>query len=372
MRWNADERRGAVSAIAVGRVAAVPAFLAVCVRQPGVRTAPLLLLVVGAFLFACLGAVLLLGNGWQRAPLPVMLAVDAVFIAGFIAVSGGGGSDARFVGPLVLVSVAIALPRSLSIWHSAWLTAVCAIPVLAMSVDEEPVVSFFAVSGLAAVLAYTIAAAAEAGTRQLQDLAAERRELLAAALTFEQDTRRELAQDVHDRALQTMLAARQDLVEAAEAGDSKPLALARAELDSAIGAVRDAVHELHAGALTGPLPQSLHALMGRISARHGVEAEAVVDGTGGEHSEMLWAVARQLVADALDRRDVTRMQVSLRDGSDGGTVLVVRDDGRASSMRGEATGLAVATSTERVVHAGGELEVERRIGSTTVTVRMRG
>lgn len=364
MRWNTEERRNGVRAIGLCRVVAVPVFLAVCLLQDDAHVAPLVALAAVMLAVTGAGLAMLRGERWQDAPLPLFLVVDAFAVAGAIALSGGGESDARFVAPLVLVGVAVALPRSLSAWNSLGLTAACAVPVLAIHGGHDSG-SFFVASAFAALLALTVARDAEDATLALRALAEERRTLMAAALDVESGTRRDVAQDVHDRALQTMLAVRQDLDEAAN-GDLEMLAEGRRGVDDAIMAIRDAVHELDAGALTGRLRPSLHALMERAAATYGIEAHATVELDAGVHDELLYGVARQLVPDAAQRAGTTTVSVSLRRDGDK-VVLEVCDDG---GLLARSFGLAVATCAERLAAAGGALEVRRTAAGNAVAARL--
>lgn len=364
MRWNDEERRGFVRAVGAQRLLAVPAFVVAGVAQHGGHSQALLAL--GAVLVALNTAVLrrLSGPAWRSVPLPALLAFDCVAIASAIALSGGSASHNRFLALLLIVSIGVCMPRSLLLRMAGLLVGLCAVPVVLMG--EEEVFDFFVVAAFATLAAASLSRVGEEATARLAALAAERRTLLASALDAEHGTRRLLAQDVHDRALQTLLAARQDLEEAAD-GAGGAMERGRRGVDEAILAVRDTVHELHSGALTGQLADSLAALAARVNTEGRVRAQVHVDPVVSRHEELLFAVARQLTADAVARDGTTAVQLWLRQEGDE-VVLEVADDGAHDTR---ANGLPRATSAERLAEAGGSLRVEpASTGGTRVRARL--
>ncbi len=362
MRWNAEERRAGVQAVAVQRAVAAPVFLLVALLQDDPQTGWIIALGSVLVVANLLSGAWLLGPRWRSAPLPWLLAIDSVGIASAVALSGGADSDVRFLFIGTIVATAICLPRRMILLIDALVIGLVGLVVLLMP-GEEPALVFFFAAVMATVLATSVAWVGERNTDRLSGLADERRTLLANALDAEQGTRKVLAQEVHDRVLQNLLAARQDLEEAA---DEAPGALeaGRVGVDAAISGVRDAVHELHAGALAGRLPEALRALASRTTQTSAVVATAEVTAGSTRHDELLYAVARQLVAESLAREGTRTLQLGLRcDQED--IVLEVQDDG-APAQREIDTGLGFATSAARVAEAGGKL----RISSTPTGTRV--
>lgn len=366
MRWNDDERRAGVQAVAVQRAAAVPVFLGVALLQDDVETAWALALGVIALLANGVTAVWLLGARWRSAPLPGLLALDSIAIAVAVALTGGADSDVRFLFIATIVATAVCLPQRMILVIDGLVIVLTGLVVVLMPGEESPI-TFFLAAALATILATTVAWVGEQNAARLSRLADERRTLLADALDAEQTTRRVLAQEVHDRVLQTLLAARQDLEEAA-ADAPGALGAGRSGVDAAIAGVRDAVHELHAGALAGKLPGALRALADRTTQTTGIDTRSDVQAGPTRHDELLYAVARQLVLAAAAREGATTLELALRrDGAD--VVLEVTDDGRPDHRAAEPR-LGFATSAARIAEAGGVLRVEVGTGGTKVSARL--
>ena len=76
-------------------------------------------------------------------------------------------------------------------------------------------------------------------------LSAQRQRLVAEALTAEERERKQLAQDLHDGAIQNLLAARHDLDLAAGADPDGPEARAHAAITATVAELRGAVSDLH-------------------------------------------------------------------------------------------------------------------------------
>src|SRR5204863_7177317 len=109
---------------------------------------------------------------------------------------------------------------------------------------------------------------ARAQSEEIAKLAEARGELVAQLLLAEERTRRRIAQVLHDDALQRLLAAHQDLIEAApgRAGVSRP----HKTLEGTIERLRDAVAALHPITLQqGDLETALNAIARQHAGRGG-------------------------------------------------------------------------------------------------------
>ena len=201
-------------------------------------------------------------------------------------------------------------------------------------------------------------------------LAESRGELVAQLLLAEERTRRGIAQALHDDALQRLLSAHQDLIEAApgRAGVTR----AHKALEGTIDRLRDAVVALHPVTLQqGDLETALtaitrqHAARGRL--RHTV---SVGQDAAGHQDDLVLSLARELLANVARHAQASRCSVSVaREG--GQLTLEVADDGRGippgrqdEALREGHIGLASAI--QRVQAMGGEAEVSSEPGSGTV------
>ncbi|MGK5627850.1 sensor histidine kinase [Streptomyces sp. URMC 123] len=308
--------------------------------------------------------------------------VDLLLFTGLAALSGGQDSTVRyayFVWPVA--TVLWQMPRL-----TAAIGAVCVGAYAVMSVPrlidgrgEEawPIVVD------AAYLLWIIGACtliAELLRRHSQRVSAllDNRELLLEdALAAETRQRAELADGLHDGAVQTLLAALHDLEEA-EAGAPSP-ALTRAEtgVRRTVKEMREAIFELHPQVLAAAgLAAALEAAGERFARRGGftVHYDLWRGGPVG-HEALLYSVARELLSNVVKHARATRVWVRLaREGEE--TVLSVRDNGVGfdpEAVRGRLVHghIGLASHYVRIESAGGRFTVDSAPGGpTTVEVRL--
>jgi two-component system NarL family sensor kinase len=211
--------------------------------------------------------------------------------------------------------------------------------------------------------------------RQVEELSMSRGRLVAEALNAEERARRALAQELHDDALQSLLAAKQDLEEARE-GDDAGLARADAAVQATLIKLRDAVFELHPSILEhAGLEPALVAVATEQGRRAGFHVHVSVDANAaGVNDHLLFSLARELITNVAKHAQAQTLWVSLtRDDRD--VELRVRDDGRGfdPSRRIEAVHaghIGLASNVERVEAVRGELQIDTEPGSGT-DVRIR-
>ena len=162
-------------------------------------------------------------------------------------------------------------------------------------------------------------------------LAADRSSLLAELMGIEERERRNLAENLHDGALQYILGARLDLEDLRE-GDS-PDALAR--LDRALAEssrlLRSTVTELHPAVLEqSGLPRALESLLGGAAPRADLAVSLDVDDWPAEIQTpidmLLFTTARELVTNVVKHAKARRLDVRLALRGDRAE-LMVADDG---------------------------------------------
>lgn len=170
--------------------------------------------------------------------------------------------------------------------------------------------------------------------------------LLAEALDAGDAERARLAATLHEGTLQTLMAVRQDVLEAVE-GDPSGLPAALEALDAAVAEVRGLASWLHPVALDHVgLATTLVTTLQADARERGIEVEVDAEGTPrGTHDAVLLAVARDIVG-ACDPGG--RVAVRLR-REDGASVLELRPASRC---------LVPPRTGQRVASVGGTLTVE--------------
>ena len=200
------------------------------------------------------------------------------------------------------------------------------------------------------------------------------RKLVAQVMDAEDQGRRRIAQLIHDDSLQTLLAANQELIEAAPG--RAQVERAHEVVEATIARLREAMMALHPVTLEqGGFEQALGAVA-RQAARRGdfevaieIEREAL-----GIEDELMLAIARELLTNAARHSGATTVSVALRREPEA-LVLLVADDGSgiAPGRRDEALAqghIGLASVNERVRAADGSFELESGADGTTTVARL--
>jgi two-component system NarL family sensor kinase len=195
---------------------------------------------------------------------------------------------------------------------------------------------------------------------------------LGQVMDADDANRRRIAQMLHDEALQSLLAANQELYEAApgRAGVTR----AHEVVSRTIADVREAAAALHPVTLEqGGLDTALAAIVRRAAHQGGFEGSLDVDPDAtGLHDELIVGVVRELVTNAAKHAKASEVSVTVaRRRSE--IVLEVADDGRGiepgrreAALRDGHIGLASAVY--RVEAAGGSLALSGGPGAGTRAV----
>ena len=199
--------------------------------------------------------------------------------------------------------------------------------------------------------------------------------LMAQVMEADERSRREIAQTLHDQALQTLLAANQDLQEAAPGRVG--VTRAHEVVSATIEELREAVAALHPVTLEqGGLETALAAVVRRAERHGGFTCElSIQPGAAGVHDELILAIARELLTNAGTHSGATRVEVGVHP-DDGAAVLEVSDDGRGIEPgRREAAlregHIGLASIAHRVEAAGGSFELSAAPGEgTRATARL--
>ena len=312
------------------------------------------------------------GARWQW-----LAVADIAFASALTYTSGGGFSQLRFAFLFPVVVIAFR-GRPLGT------AAVAAASTIAYLVQAAPhpsrsssgALSFVLVQaaylawlGLALSLLSLLLARRDAAVRLLS---AQRQRLVAEALTAEERERRQLAQDLHDGAIQNLLAARHDLDLASHADPCE----ARG--------TRARRHHRHGGraARCRRRPASLPARAGRARRRdragcarrgraRGVRASAGRDrGRSGPNDRAVLRCTSELLSNVVRHASATTVSVKLQRGEDSDRVRV-RDDGVgfdpfAATSTVRAGHIGLASLRERAEALGGALTLESAPGAGTV------
>jgi signal transduction histidine kinase/PAS domain-containing protein len=218
---------------------------------------------------------------------------------------------------------------------------------------------------------------------EIAALATLRGRLVAENLEAEERVRQRISEQLHDGALQDLLAARQDLVEAAteESSDAmraEMLGYAREGVERAVKLLREAVHALHPVVLQhGGLEAAMQAAADQAARQGGFRAEVTVDPAAtGLRDELVMSLARELLNNCAKHAQAEHVNVLV--GRDDGSVLLeVADDGvgldRHAVEQAPLNGhIGLASLAQRVEAVGGTLALDDGMsgGGTTVVARL--
>ncbi len=182
----------------------------------------------------------------------------------------------------------------------------------------------------------------------------------------ETTARRTLAEELHDGALQYVLAARQDLEDARV--DNEPESYDRIELalQESTALLRSKVSQLHPSVLeSAGLRAALQDLADTVTARGRltvrVDSDGWDDARHGPTEEMLYSAARELLTNIVKHAEAQAVEIGLRI-ADGWIELTVADDGRGFAdgvaERRLAEGhIGLASQRIRIESAGGTLRL---------------
>ncbi len=215
--------------------------------------------------------------------------------------------------------------------------------------------------------------------RRLAEAEAEledRKQFVAQVMDAEDRARLRIAELIHDDALQSLLAANQDLIEAAPGREQ--VTRAHEVVSGTIAQLREAMVALHPVTLSqGGLEQALSAIA-RQAERQSTDLEVTVEldpKALGRNDELIVAISRELLSNVARHSHARIAKVGV-EAHDGAVEVTVVDDGVGMDpeRRREALGeghIGLASVTQRVEANGGELLLQTTPGSgTTVWARL--
>jgi two-component system, NarL family, sensor kinase len=287
----------------------------------------------------------------------------------------------------VLVNGFFMIPILAATQLRPWICAAVAAPtvaaylgssIAAKSANGEPWSSVLLRTGLLAgicVGSVLLSRVAGSRVRTIGRLVVDRDQLIAALTTIEDRERRTLSEDLHDGALQYVLAARQDLDVARDTADPSSFDRVDHALRETSQLLRSMMTQLHPAVLdqAGFLP-ALRDLVRTSSERGGfastVEAESWDESWRTSADGLLLATARELLTNVVKHAGAHAVHINLS-WRDGIARLRIADDGRGISPGEMERQLALGHIglTSRRVHleaAGGSLFLHP--GETSGTV----
>ena len=200
------------------------------------------------------------------------------------------------------------------------------------------------------------------------------RQLVAQVIDAEDQGRRRIAQLIHDDSLQTLLAANQELIEAAPG--RAQVQRAHEVVAATIARLREAMMALHPVTLEqGGFEQALGAVARQAARQGGFEIRIEVEPEAlGAEDELLLSIARELLTNAARHAGAEQVSVALRRVG-GELELEVIDDGRGidEGRRDEALAeghIGLASVHERVRAASGEFELESSPAGTRAVAHL--
>lgn len=337
------------------------------------------LAVYGAFAGGVLAQVSLKGASRRLAAWTT--AVDVAAVTTLAALSGGPFSQARLAYFLIPGAVALRFRPIIAAAATAAIVAAYLGQGFAHPAGGRMAAHFLLVQagyllwvGLAAVAGAVLLARR---TEREIALAEQRARLLTDALSAEERERKRLSEAIHDGPLQSMLSARHAIEEAQADAPHPALELAEGELARTAGELRETIFELHPYILE---EAGLHAAIAAVARRAAARGGFVLDlrlehASAGRLDQVLFACARELLANAAQHAAATEVRVALR-ADDGAVELEVADDGRGFDSSGLGARVAeghigLASQRARVEASGGSFTIASTPGAgTSVTVRV--
>lgn len=306
-------------------------------------------------------------------------AIDLVLVAGLAYTSGGAVSEIANLFAVVPIAIAFlagpAATARVAAGAVGLFVLTAALRPAGQSVVEITAQTlFYAWPGALAVL---ISRNRATRTRELHSLTDDRQRLLREVDDVAQRERGRLAYALHDEALQSALMAQLRLPRAA-VGETAAVEDVRAGLQQTVQLLRETITDLRIHALDGHgLSAGLRETAELLTRRTGVSITLHGDPTAsaGQHDEVLFAIARELLTNATRHADARVVTLDLH-ADETHVHLSVQDDGIGLSPQRRAQALAdghigLASCEERVEALGGRFTITApRRGGLRVQVQI--
>jgi two-component system, NarL family, sensor kinase len=268
------------------------------------------------------------------------------------------------------ISGAIAIPTVVALLATSWITK---------SSNNEPwasiLLSTTVLAGLAAG-SVALSRIQRSKVETIAQLAEQRTQLLEQLLGLEKGERQDLAERVHDGALQYVLVARQDLDDV-RSGSVDAVDRVESALGEASQLLRDVARELHPEVLARlGLKSALAHLAASVGTRSDlaveVDSQTFPDDERSDADHVLYSAARELLTNAVKHARAHRIRIGLQQAA-GIAKLTVVDDGvgisPAALRRSHEDGhIGLASIRTKVLASGGNFDVRTNLPGTEVTI----
>lgn len=313
-------------------------------------------------------------GGWMP-----YLVVDVTFLGLLTWRSGGETSELRSIlAALPFVVALVGRPRATAATAGLVLVAyVAATEVRTGTPNRNYLLGQCLLLAWRDVLAILLSAAITHARERMLLLSNDRQRMIDEVEAAAEQERQRLAYALHDEAIQSLHAAKLQLGRAAR-GNTDALPIADEAVQSALSQLHETVANLRPGDLHRVgLPDALQEVARRLTAgQPRPEIDIAVDlDTGCPQRELMFAIARELLTNAVRHSSASHIALTLRRHEDT-LVLGVDDDGRgmhrhrAEEARQEGH-LGLAACRERVAARGGQMTINSNNGDgTSVTVML--
>lgn len=255
--------------------------------------------------------------------------------------------------------------------------AVLADPVFREQLSVLAIVTLLTMLALLCLCSYTVSRVQQRRLASIAELTASRSLLLADVMTAEERERRRIAETLHDGALQTVLAAKQDLRDAIRHnGDTSAVERASDLLGDVSSDLRQVTRELHPSVLDeAGLAAAVQTLAQTFSERTGVPVACSIDYPHRHPDDAtVYSFARELLNNVARHAQARNVWLGLCDEGDAVT-LDVRDDGVGMDpgvIRRRVTEghIGLASHRARIETLGGTVDFQRQDQGSWVHVRL--
>jgi two-component system NarL family sensor kinase len=302
-------------------------------------------------------------GGW-----PPYVLLDLGFLILLTQATGGASSQARdlfLILPLLVAILGTPSDAALAVAASlgAYLGVALSHPATQGMEGHAFVVTEVLLLTLGGSLVVVMSLLLELRSRRATEISARHDRLVTHALETEERERQRLALELHDDAVQNLLAGR-SAIRRVRRGDLQSLDVVEEVVDKTASSLRDAIFEL----LPPELEQSglevaiaeMAALQARLADPH-VKLD-VDPAAAGPHDKLLYSLSRELLSNAIRHAEATLVSLRIARLHDW-IVLEVEDDGAGIDLRAAAAAvrhghIGLASCHERVLAFGGSLSIE--------------
>jgi two-component system, NarL family, sensor kinase len=307
--------------------------------------------------------------------------LDLAFLALLVHVTGGASSQARLLFLILpLLAALLGGPRDVALAVAASLGAYLGValshPETQGMAGHAFVLTEMLLLALGGMVVLALSLLLQVRSMRASEIAESHDRLVSHALETEERERRRLAHELHDDAVQSLLAG-SSAIRRVRRGDLESLDIVEEAVTQTATRLRTAIFELLPPELEERGLERSISEMAESKARFAepsVELE-VDPAAAGPHDKLLFSLSRELLGNAIQHARAQRVSLRIERLADR-IVLEVEDDGTGIDLRASAAAvrhghIGLASCTERVQAFAGELSIETPSeGGTRVRVEL--